>query len=81
MWVYGSDPDEPAGPKPGHDYVELMGGPLDGLLLDVTGWDPQEIVDGALLMSEHGAFGPTGRSDYVPDPADSGRFVWVGDAP
>ncbi|MFD8025745.1 hypothetical protein ACFV6G_35695 [Streptomyces lavendulae] len=32
--VYGAERDEPdPGPKPGHAYVELVGGPLDGLLL------------------------------------------------
>ncbi|MET9323681.1 hypothetical protein ABZX75_26380 [Streptomyces sp. NPDC003038] len=84
--VYGSEPDDPEpGPRPGHDYVELVGGPLDGMLLDVTGWRPQEVVDGALLMSEHGHFGLAGRSEYVPaEPpgsADVGRFVWRGDVP
>ncbi|WP_327280918.1 hypothetical protein [Streptomyces sp. NBC_01205] len=82
--VYGADPDgsEP-GPRPGHDYVELVGGPLDGLLLDVTGWDPQEVVDGALLMSDHGQFGPGGRSEYEPDAGggDGGRFMWRGNVP
>lgn len=84
-WVYGSEPDaRDTGPKPGHSYVELVGGPLDGMLLDVTGWPPQEVVDGALLMSDHGAFGPGGRSDYVPaegDGGEAGRFVWRGDVP
>ena len=36
--VYGADHDDPdPGPHPGHDYAELTAGPLDGLLLDVTG--------------------------------------------
>ncbi|MEV6688023.1 hypothetical protein AB0N28_22200 [Streptomyces sp. NPDC051130] len=66
--------------------AELVGGPLDGMLLDVTGWDPQEVVDGAMLMSEHGRFGPGGRSEYEPADADPGaggvsRFVWRGDVP
>ncbi|MFE2247245.1 hypothetical protein [Streptomyces lavendulae] len=68
----------------GHVYVELGGGPLDGLLLDVTGWPPQEIVDGAVLMSDHGQFGPGGRSDCEPAEGGSGefaRFVWRGDVP
>nr|AAS45783.1 SLV.1 [Streptomyces lavendulae] len=84
--MYGAKPSERGpGPKPGHVYVELVGGPLDGMLLDVTGWDSQEVVDGAMLMSEHGAFGP-GRSDYEPAEADPGaggvgRFVWRGDVP
>ncbi|MFD8289491.1 hypothetical protein ACFV2B_14915 [Streptomyces lavendulae] len=83
--VYGSEPDEPdPGPKPGHVYVELVGGPLDGLLLDVTGWPPQEIVDGAVLMSDYGAFGPGGRSHCElaeGGSGDVGRFVWRGDVP
>lgn len=88
-WVYGSEPDDAErGLRPGHDYADSVGGPLDGQLLDVTGWDPQEVVDGPLLMSEHGQFGPGGRSDD--EPADegerghrsgAGRFVWRGDVP
>ncbi|MGE7390875.1 hypothetical protein ACQKM2_35910 [Streptomyces sp. NPDC004126] len=47
--VCGAEPGGPAqGPRPGHDYVELSGGLLDGLLLDVTGWPVQEVVDGEL---------------------------------
>ncbi|MGE7391212.1 hypothetical protein ACQKM2_37665 [Streptomyces sp. NPDC004126] len=64
--------------------VELVGRPLDGLLLDVTGWHPQEIVDGALPMSDHGGFGPGGRCDYEPaepSPGDVGPFVWRDDVP
>ncbi|GLX37488.1 hypothetical protein Sros01_35610 [Streptomyces roseochromogenus] len=64
--------------------VELTGGPPDGLLLDVTGWDPQEIVDNAVLMSDHGRFGPGARSDYEPadgGSGDVGRFVWRGEVP
>ncbi len=45
--VYGSDPgDSHAGPHPGHDYRELVGGPLDGQLLDVTGWSAEELAEG-----------------------------------
>ncbi|MFE2246194.1 hypothetical protein [Streptomyces lavendulae] len=72
------------GLKQGHVPVELTGGPPDGLLLDVTGWDPQEIVDNAVLMSDHGRFGPGGRSDYEPadgGSGDVGRFVWRGEVP
>ncbi|MGW2672348.1 hypothetical protein ACWC5F_30390 [Streptomyces sp. NPDC001272] len=83
--VYGSDPDDPdPGPQPGHLYVELVGGPLDGQLLDVTGWSPLELADGALLMSELGAFGPGGRCAYEPTEADGvypSRFGWRGDVP
>ncbi|MFJ4320862.1 hypothetical protein ACIP46_37120 [Streptomyces lavendulae] len=83
--MYGDEPDgQGQGPEEGRAYVELVGGPLDGLLLDVTGWPPQEVVDGALLMSDHGRFGPGGRSDYEPAGGgcgDVGRFVWRGDVP
>ncbi|MFE9804715.1 hypothetical protein [Streptomyces goshikiensis] len=74
--VYGCEPGDP-GPVPGHAYVELVGGPLDGLLLDVTGWDPKDIVDGAVLMSDHGVFGPAGRHPVWArtDPVDSHRAV------
>ncbi|MGW2945227.1 hypothetical protein [Streptomyces sp. NPDC001226] len=33
--VYGAD-HEDAGPRQGRVYAELVAGPLDGLLLDVT---------------------------------------------
>ncbi|MFI9064473.1 hypothetical protein ACIGQE_21820 [Streptomyces sp. NPDC053429] len=83
--VYGADRDDPdPGPEPGHDYVELVGGPLDGQLLDVTGWSPLEVADGVLLMSERGEFGPGGRCAYEPDEADGvypTRFGWRGDVP
>lgn len=46
--IYGADHDHP-GPKPGRSYAELVGGPLDGLLLDTTGWRPEEIDDGVSL--------------------------------
>lgn len=53
--VYGQDHDHPRpGPMPGRDYTELVGGPLDGLLLDITGWTADEIQTGAALMSELG---------------------------
>ncbi|WP_412075937.1 hypothetical protein [Streptomyces sp. col6] len=37
--VYGSEPA--TGPEPGRAYRELMGGPLDGQLLDVAGWSDE----------------------------------------
>ncbi|KIF07598.1 hypothetical protein PL81_00995 [Streptomyces sp. RSD-27] len=79
--VYGADADDPdPGPVSGHFYVELVGGPL----LDVTGWSQPELADGALLMSERGAFGPGGGCAYEPSEADGvypRRFVWRGDVP
>ncbi|RST13008.1 hypothetical protein E2C00_16720 [Streptomyces sp. WAC05374] len=80
--VYGADHDDPdPGPKPGHAYVELVGGPLDGLFLDVTGWSRQEREEGAALTTEIGQYGPGGRALYGPRPDDPGRFDWQGDTP
>ncbi|MFJ3532541.1 MULTISPECIES: hypothetical protein [unclassified Streptomyces] len=39
--------DRAAGPQPGRDYRELTGGPLDGQLIEVTGWTEEEITTGA----------------------------------
>ncbi|WP_435862682.1 hypothetical protein [Streptomyces luteogriseus] len=66
--LYGADHDHP-GPKPGRRYAELVGGPLDGLLLDITGWRPEEIDDGVSLLTELGQFGPGGRGGATRAPA------------
>ncbi|MFE9687700.1 hypothetical protein [Streptomyces sp. NPDC006285] len=79
--VYGHDHDSPdPGPRPGQDYVELVGGPLDGLLLNVTGWTPEQIAAGAALPTELAQF-PGGRALYDPRPGDRTRFYWTGDSP
>lgn len=42
--VYGTDHDAPnPGPLPHRTYAELVGGPLDGLLLDIHGWRTEDI--------------------------------------
>lgn len=80
--VYGADHDDPdPGPQPGHVYRELVAGPLDGLLLDVTGWSEEQLRGGALLITEIGAYGPGGRADYNPRPGDPDRWDWSGDVP
>ncbi|MGW1726669.1 hypothetical protein ACWCQK_27550 [Streptomyces sp. NPDC002306] len=80
--VYGHDHDDPdPGPRAGRTYVELAGGPLDGLFLDVTDWTPDELAVGAALPTELGRFGAGGRALYDPCPGDAGRFVWSGDSP
>jgi hypothetical protein len=80
--VYGAEHDNPdPGPEPGHEYVELCGGPLDGLLVDVTGWSVQERVDGAALMTEIGAFGAGGRAWYRQRRGTAAVWDWDGDSP
>ena len=58
-----------------------MAGPLDGLLLDVTGLSEAELAEGAALPTEIGAHGPGGRARYTPRPADPRRWDWRGDTP
>ncbi|GHE60479.1 hypothetical protein GCM10018785_31990 [Streptomyces longispororuber] len=80
--VYGTDHDVPdPGPRAGHVYRELVGGPLDGLLLDVTDWTPRQLAEGALLATEIGRYGPGGRSEYAPRPDAPELWDWRGDVP
>lgn len=80
--VYGADHDDPdAGLRPGHEYAELVGGPLDGLLLDVTGWSAAERAADVLLPTEIGRCGPGGRAAYGPREHAPHRFDWRGDLP
>ncbi|KUN79004.1 hypothetical protein AQJ66_29405 [Streptomyces bungoensis] len=76
--VYGADHEHP-GPVAGRRYAELVGGPLDGLLLDITGWTRDEIRTGVALPTELGRFGAGGRAMYGPRRGDLGRFDWGGD--
>jgi hypothetical protein len=78
--VYGADYDHP-GPRPDRRYAELFGGPLDGLLLDITGWTQDEVDTGGSRQTELGQFGPDGRALCDPRPADPTRFDWTGDTP
>ncbi|MCX4734677.1 hypothetical protein [Streptomyces sp. NBC_01363] len=80
--MYGADHNDPdPGPQPGHEYVELVGGPLDGLLLDATGWAAEERATGTMLITEIGACGPGGRAEYEPRPGTPDRWDWQGDVP
>lgn len=80
--VYGADHDDPdPGPEPGHEYVELTGGPLDGLLFDVTGWTESERAGGAALLTEIGSYGAGGKAWYQPRPTDPRFWQWEGDTP
>ncbi|MFD4257958.1 hypothetical protein ACFWR9_10105 [Streptomyces sp. NPDC058534] len=78
--VYGADHDSP-GPCAGRVYAQLVGGPLDGLLLDVTDLTDQERGRGVSLATEIGHYGAGGRSAYAPRPGDPRRFDWRGDVP
>ncbi|WP_406864967.1 hypothetical protein ABZO31_32815 [Streptomyces sp. HUAS MG47] len=78
--VYGADHDDPdPGPRPGHDYRELVAGPLDGLLLDVTGWTERQLEEPVALPTEIGAYGAGGRAQYAPRSGDPRRWDWRGD--
>ncbi|MEU8530163.1 MULTISPECIES: hypothetical protein [Streptomyces] len=80
--VYGADHDDPhPGPRPGHVYRELVAGPLDGLLLDVTGWSEHQLGEPVELPTEIGAYGAGGRAQYAPRPGDPRRWDWRGDTP
>lgn len=80
--VYGADHDDPdPGPRAGHVYRELVAGPLDGLLLDVTGWTEDQLRAGAALVTEIGAYGAGGHALYGPRSADPRRWQWQGDTP
>ncbi|MFJ3210657.1 hypothetical protein [Streptomyces flaveolus] len=78
--VYGADHDNPR-PRAGRAYAHLVGGPLDGLLLDVTDLAEDERGRGVTLATEIGRYGPGGRSVYGPRPGDARRFDWRGDVP
>ncbi|KOU42347.1 MULTISPECIES: hypothetical protein [unclassified Streptomyces] len=80
--VYGADHDDPdPGPRPGHVYGELVGGPLDGLLLDITGWSGPRLAEEARLPTEIGRYGAGGRAHYRRRPADPDHWDWSGDSP
>lgn len=78
--IYGEDHDHPR-PGPSPAAPTPNGGPLDGLLLDITGWSAGEIQTGVALMTELGQFGPGGRALYDPRPGEPDRWDWSGDGP
>ncbi|UXY25706.1 hypothetical protein [Streptomyces sp. HUAS TT20] len=78
--VYGADHDD-AGPRPGRTYAQLVGGPLDGLLLDMTDRSDGPSGEQVALVTEMGRYGPGGRALYAPRPSDGRRYDWRGDVP
>jgi hypothetical protein len=80
--VYGSDHDDPDPyEQPGHEYVELVGGPLDGQLVDVTRWAPADRATGAMLITNNGTYGAGGRAEYEARPGEPRLWDWAGDVP
>lgn len=80
--VYGAYDDDPdPGPEPGRAYAQLVGGPLDGQLLDITHGTDEELAEGAALITEQGLYGPGGRALYDPRPGDPRFWDWGGDVP
>lgn len=78
--VYGADHDHP-GLRPDRRYAELVGGPLGGLLLDITDWTADEMQTGVALMTELGQVGDGGRAMYDPRPGEGNCWDWSGDTP
>ncbi|GGX80238.1 hypothetical protein GCM10010515_54910 [Streptomyces fructofermentans] len=78
--VYGAD-HENAAPRPGHVYAELVGGPLDGLLLDVTEWPEGPPGEDVALPTDIGRHGPGGRALYTPRAGEERCFDWSCDIP
>ncbi|MCY0962721.1 hypothetical protein [Streptomyces sp. H27-H5] len=63
-------------------YAPCSADRLDGELLDVTGWVAAELIEGALLVTDRGLYGPGGRAFYAPAEGDpAGPFLWHGDTP
>ncbi|MET9256416.1 hypothetical protein [Streptomyces sp. NPDC003717] len=78
--VYGADHDDP-GPRAGRMYVQLVGGPLDGLLLDITELPGRARGGEVELVTELGRYGAGGRAVYAPRSDDAVHFDWRGDLP
>lgn len=68
--IYGADHDDPNPcPLPHRTYVELVDGPLDGLLLDIHEWRTEEVDDGMALFTEFGRW-PGDCALYAPRPGE-----------
>ena len=65
---------ESSGRQPGHTYVRLAGGPVDGQLLDVTGWTKAALKQGAMLLTDEGE--PSAWAVYKPRLGDTEAEVW-----
>ncbi|MEU9992841.1 hypothetical protein AB0E10_39865 [Streptomyces sp. NPDC048045] len=64
--IYGREHDDPdPGPLSSRTYAALVGGPLDGLLLGITGWTAEELDGGVAWATELSRW-PGGRALYDP---------------
>jgi hypothetical protein len=80
--AYGADLDPPGpGPRQGHEYVELVGGPLDGLLLDVTQVPRTERPEGVIRLTGIGDPAAGAGARYACRPDRPGVWLWQRDTP
>ena len=86
-WVYGFEHDaSDLGPRPWQTNAALVGGPPDGLLLDITGRGPEQADVGAALPSRGGGQAaapvrPATRASGTPGPGVMCHFHYSGDTP
>ncbi len=75
----GEDQGEERGPE----LVTLLGGPLDGERVDVTGWSQAERAAGVALPAGAAGAYPGGRCCYGPPQDEPLAAVWrhEGDVP
>ncbi|MGC5400821.1 hypothetical protein ACPXCP_34400 [Streptomyces sp. DT20] len=66
---WGDTDDDRPGPLPHRDYAEFVGGPLDVLLPDLTGWTADEIQTCVALMTELGSWAPAAAPCTTHGPA------------
>lgn len=64
--IYGAEGD-PYAIRPGHEYVQLFGGPLDGQLLNITGLTLEQRITGVHLITRAAFMGQVaGRPMHQP---------------
>lgn len=70
---------EDPGRQPGHTYVRLAGGPVDGQFLDVTGWTEPALKQGAMLLCDEGESSPVWAAykSRVGDAAEADVWHWT----
>ncbi|MGA4863689.1 hypothetical protein ACPB9J_13690 [Streptomyces lavendulocolor] len=86
--VQGAQHDDPNTGSPHRTYAELVGGPLDGLLLDIHGWRTEEVDEGVALTTDlppwpgsRALYNPHPGEPLEPGPGGSCCFYYSGDKP